>query len=72
MATVNKFVKEVVQGSLNRKTPDRMVPATGDQDSLSDGVEELISIVDGIHNLKAAPATIELGTKQDQGCRTTY
>ena len=61
MAKVNKFVKEVVQGTLNRRTPDRMVPATGDQDSLSSAVEELNKLfLDGIHNLKAALVTIEL------------
>jgi hypothetical protein len=43
MAKVNIFVKEVVQGTSNRMTSDRMVPAPGDQDSLSDAVKELLS-----------------------------
>jgi hypothetical protein len=43
MAKVNILIKEVVQGTLNRRTPDRMVPAPGVQDSLSDAVEELLS-----------------------------
>lgn len=37
-----------------------MVPTPGDQDSLSDAVEELYVIVDAIPNLKAALVTIEL------------
>jgi hypothetical protein len=40
MAKANIFVKEVVQGTLNRMTTDRMVPATGDQDSLSDAKQD--------------------------------
>ena len=63
MGRVYQSVREVVQGSLHRRTPDTTVPAppTGDEDSLSGAVEELNKlVVDGIHRLKVAVVTIRL------------
>lgn len=57
MGRVHKLVKEVVQGTLHRRIPDITVlaPATKEEDSLSDAVEELNKLfVGGIHKLKAA------------------
>ena len=57
MGRVYQSVREVVQGSLHRRTPDTTVPAppTGDEDSLSGAVEELDKIfLEGISRLKAA------------------
>ena len=57
MGRVYELVREVVQGTLNQTTRDATVssPATGNEDSLSDAIQELDKIfADGIHRLKAA------------------
>jgi DNA repair exonuclease SbcCD ATPase subunit len=57
MGRVYQSVKEVVQGTLQRRTSEITVfaRATENEDSLSDAIEELDKIfVDGIHRLRAA------------------
>src|SRR5437016_12313706 len=57
MGKVYQSVRGVVQGTLHRRKPDIMVSARakGNDDSLSDAMEELEKIlVDGIGRLKAA------------------
>lgn len=57
MGRVYQLVREVVQGTLNRTTPDPTgsSQSTANEDSLSDAVEELDRLfVDGIRRLKAA------------------
>ena len=57
MGRVYELVREVVQGTLNQATLDTTVPsrAPGNEDSLSDAIQELDKIfVDGILRLKAA------------------
>src|ERR671921_874996 len=57
MGKVYQSVREVVQGTLQRRTPDTKVSAraAGNEDTLSDAVEECNRIfVDGIRRLKAA------------------
>ena len=57
MGKVYQSVREVVQGTIQRRTPDTKVSAraAGNEDTLSDAVEECNRIfVDGIRRLKAA------------------
>jgi chromosome segregation ATPase len=56
MGRVYQSVREVVQGTLHRRTPEiTSVQATGDEDSLSDAIEGLENLfVDGIRRLNAA------------------
>ena len=57
MGRVYQLVREVVQGTLNRTTPDTRVSsrATANEDNISDAIEELDeSFVNGIRRLKAA------------------
>ena len=67
MGRVYQLVREVVQGTLSRTTPDATVShrAMANEDSLSDAVEELDKLfVDGIRRLKSAVSdnrTVALG-----------
>jgi chromosome segregation ATPase len=57
MGKVSQMVREAVQGTLNRTTPGTTVTAraTGNEDMLSEALEELDKIfADGIRRLKAA------------------
>jgi DNA repair exonuclease SbcCD ATPase subunit len=57
MGRVYELVREVVQGTLNQTTRDATISsrAPGNEDSLSDAIEDLDKIfADGIHKLKAA------------------
>jgi hypothetical protein len=62
MGRVYELVREVVQGTLTQTTPDTTVPrpATGNEDSLCDTIEELDKIfADGIHRLCRVPPDSE-------------
>jgi DNA repair exonuclease SbcCD ATPase subunit len=67
MGRVYQLVREVVQGTLSRTTPDATIShrSMANEDSLSDAVEELDKLfVDGIRRLKSAVSdnrTVALG-----------